>query len=168
MQSKLVRFFLAYQFYYHLCYHKRMIKLVLDTNIIVSALQKDGSSTRKILRKCLAGDYLPLIGAALFAEYEDVLSREYLFESTVLNAKERHEILDGFLSRCKWCEVFYAWRPNLPDEADNHLIELAVAGQADVIVTRNLRDIARGELKFEGLQILSPEQFLSTHGEHKS
>ena len=30
------------------------------------------------------------------------------------------------MSRCRWVEVFYAWRPNLPDEADNHLIELAV------------------------------------------
>jgi predicted nucleic acid-binding protein len=36
--------------------------------------------------------------------------------------------------------VYHAWRPNLPDEADNHLLELAVAAQADAIVTRNLRD----------------------------
>jgi predicted nucleic acid-binding protein len=56
--------------------------------------------------------------------------------------------------------VFYAWRPNLPDESGNHLIELAVAAQANVIVTRNLRDVARGELKFPTLQVLSPEQCL--------
>ena len=64
------------------------------------------------------------------------------------------------LGRCRWIEVFYAWRPNLPDEADNHLIELAVAARADVIVTRNLRDLSRGELKFAGLKILSPESCL--------
>ncbi|MFN7664382.1 MAG: PIN domain-containing protein, partial [Inhella sp.] len=46
---------------------------------------------------------------------------------------------------------------NLPDEADNHLIELAVAGQASVIVSRNLRDLTRGELRFPGLQVLVPE-----------
>jgi hypothetical protein len=57
-------------------------------------------------------------------------------------------------------EVFYAWQPNLPDEADNHLIELAVAAQADANVTRNLRNVARGELKFPTLRLLTPEQCL--------
>jgi hypothetical protein len=45
-------------------------------------------------------------------------------------------------------KVYYLWRPNLPDEADNHLIELALAGGADTIVTNNLRDVSRGELTF--------------------
>jgi predicted nucleic acid-binding protein len=45
-------------------------------------------------------------------------------------------------------------------EADNHLIELAVAGGADLIVTRNLRDIQRGELQFPHLRFVSPEDFL--------
>jgi predicted nucleic acid-binding protein len=48
------------------------------------------------------------------------------------------------------------WRPNLPDEADNHLIELALAGNADTIVTTNTKDLAHGELRFPGLKILSP------------
>lgn len=72
----------------------------------------------------------------------------------------RPGVLDGLLKRCRWVEVFYAWRPNLPDEADNHPIELAVAAQADVIGTRKLRDLSRGELKFPGLQVLTPEQCL--------
>jgi len=55
---------------------------------------------------------------------------------------------------------FTAWRLNLPDEADNHLIELGVAAQADAIVTRNLRDMSRGELKFPSLRVLTPEQCL--------
>jgi hypothetical protein len=54
----------------------------------------------------------------------------------------------------------FDWRPNLPDEADNHLIELGVAAQAEAIVTRNLRDVARGELKFPSLRVLTPEQCL--------
>lgn len=137
-----------------------MITIVIDTNILVAALQKDGNSARRILRLCLSGECQALIGAALFAEYEDVLSREALFEKSVLNKQEREQVFNGFLSVCKWCEVFYAWRPNLPDEADNHLIELAIAGQAQFIVTRNLRDLTQGELKFPNLQILIPEIFL--------
>jgi predicted nucleic acid-binding protein len=100
------------------------------------------------------------LGPALLAEYEDVLSRSALFVDSVLSAKERGELFDGLMNRCRWIEVFYAWRPNLPDEADNHLIELAVAAHADAIVTRKLRDIARGELKFPMLRVLTPEQCL--------
>ncbi len=104
-----------------------------------------------------------MLGPALLAEYEDVLGREKLFVGSVLSERERAEVFDGFLSRCKWTEVYYAWRPNLPDEADNHLIELAVAAQADAIVTRNLRDLTRGELKFPSLAILTPEQCLEKY-----
>jgi predicted nucleic acid-binding protein len=52
------------------------------------------------------------------------------------------------------------WRPNLRDEGDNHLIELALAGSAMAIVTRNVRDVAQGELKFPALHVLTPELFL--------
>jgi predicted nucleic acid-binding protein len=60
-------------------------------------------------------------------------------------------------------EVFFAWRPKLPDEADNHLIKLAVAGNAAVIVTRNLRDLLRGELRFPNQRVLTPEQCLEAY-----
>lgn len=137
-----------------------MPTIVLDTNILVAALLRGGGSARSVLRACLAGQYLPVLGPALFAEYEDVLGREALFADAVLTAIEREEVFNGFLHQCRWIEVFFAWRPNLPDEADNHLIELAVAAQADAIVTRNLRDVSRGELKFPNLKVLTPEQCL--------
>jgi 4-oxalocrotonate tautomerase family enzyme len=92
-----------------------------------------------------------VLGPALLAEYEDVLGRTDLFAASASSLKERNEVFDGFLNRCRWVEVFYAWRPNLPDEADNHLIELGVAAQAVAIVTRNLRDVSRGELKFPSM-----------------
>ena len=57
---------------------------------------------------------------------------------------------------CQWSRVYFGWRPNLPDEADNHLIELAVAGGAQFVVTRNLRHVARMELKFPGLHVVNP------------
>ena len=46
--------------------------------------------------------------------------------------------------------------PHLPDEADNHVIELAVAGRAEAIVTHNTNDFVRAELDFPGLRVLSP------------
>ena len=137
-----------------------MPTVLVDTNVLVAALLRGGGPARSVLRGCLTEQYQAVLGPALLAEYEDVLGRADLFSGSVLSAKERNEVFDGFLHRCRWVEVFYAWRPNLPDEADNHLIELAVAAQADAIVTRNLRDVSRGELKFPSLKVVTPEQCL--------
>jgi len=137
-----------------------MPTVVVDTNILVAGLLRSGGSARAVLRACLSDQYQPVLGPALLAEYEDVLGRTALFTDSVLTPKERDDVFDGFLSRCRWVEVFYAWRPNLPDEADNHLIELALAAHADAIVTRNLRDLTAGELKFPSLRVLAPEQCL--------
>ena len=60
----------------------------------------------------------------------------------------------------RWVPVYYGWRPNLPDEGDNHLIELAIAGHAQAVVTHNVRDLMRGELVWPRLRILTPVQFL--------
>jgi predicted nucleic acid-binding protein len=100
----------------------------------------------------------------LLNEYEDVLGRDALFAGSRLTAAERAELLDIFLSRCQWGTVYFLWRPNLRDEADNHLVELAVANGVDAIVTRNLRDLENMELRFPGLRVLSPEEFLKETG----
>lgn len=136
---------------------------VIDTNAIVGALLRQGGSSRAVLRACLEGYYQPVMGAALLAEYEDVLARDALFTSCALTPKERDDVVDAFLRCCRWVEVFYAWRPNLPDKADHHLVELGVAAQADAIVTRNVRDLTRGELKFSLLQVLDPQQCLEVY-----
>jgi len=134
--------------------------VVLDTNIFVSALLGSGGSSRIIFRRCLEGQYQPLMGNALFSEYESLLHRSDLFESCVLKADEREEIFDAFLSVCRWVTIYFGWRPNLKDEADNHLIELAVAGAAEYLITKNTRDFQGAELLFPGFKVVRPEQFI--------
>lgn len=134
-------------------------RVVIDTNIFIGACLGQGAAHR-VIADCLRGKYVPLMGAALLAEYEDVLGRAEMFGNCRLTLAERDELLDIFLACCEWTRIYYAWRPNLPDEGDNHLVELAVAGGAKFIVTYNLRDLSRMELRFPGLRVLSPDDFL--------
>ena len=135
------------------------MSVVIDTKVFVSACLGSGPAN-KVLSACLMGTCQPLMGSALFLEYEDVLGRSGLWAKSPLTAGDRADLLDIFLASCRWTRVYFAWRPNLPDDADNHLIELAVAGGASVIVTRNLRDLTRRELQFPGLRTLDPAAFL--------
>jgi putative PIN family toxin of toxin-antitoxin system len=135
------------------------MKVVLDTNVFIGACLGQGAC-RAVVSACLEEKLVPLMGVVLFHEYEDVLSRTDLFDRSRLDASERDELLDIFLATCRWTRIYYGWRPNLQDEGDNHLVELAVAGGADFIVTRNLRDVARMELLFPRLKVVFPETIL--------
>ena len=133
--------------------------VVVDTDVWVAGLRGVGDANR-VLRHCLDGRYEPLMAAALLAEYEALLGRDSLWKGSRLTGPEREEFLNILLAHCRWTRIYYAWRPNLRDEADNHLIELAVAGQARFIVTRNVRDVRKGELKFPQFAVVTPAQLL--------
>lgn len=134
--------------------------IVVDTSVLISALIGPKGPSREIIRGCLSGTYSPLISNTLFQEYEDVSGREKIRELCPLTAPELRELLNAFYSVCQWVPIYYLWRPNLPDEGDNFLIELAVAGNAACIITNNVRDIKSSELTFPELHVLTPEELL--------
>ncbi|MGO4440028.1 putative toxin-antitoxin system toxin component, PIN family [Rhizobium sp. RAF56] len=136
-------------------------KVVVDTNIFVSAIMNADGAPRHIIRLCLAEALIPLMGNALFAEYEDVCGRSELFDDQLIPEAERFVLLDAFFSSCHWVPIYYLWRPNLKDEADNHLIELAVGGGATALITANKRDFVRTELLFPQLRIYTAGEFLA-------
>jgi putative PIN family toxin of toxin-antitoxin system len=135
-------------------------KVVIDTSVMISALIGKRGASREVIRRCLIGDYLPLISNPLFQEYEDVSSRKRVKGTCPLSEREIRDLLNAFYSVCSWVSIYYLWRPNLKDEADNFLVELALAGNSPTIVTNNVKDLEAAELKFEDLRILTPQQIL--------
>jgi len=135
-------------------------RIVVDSNVIVASLISGRGDNRAVLRACLSGSVHPVIGETLYLEYEDVMGRQQLFQRSPLSKPEREQLLDAFLNVCEWVHVYYGWRPNLPDEGDNHLVELAVAAGADWIVTNNVSDFQRAELRFPQIGIVRPSEFV--------
>jgi putative PIN family toxin of toxin-antitoxin system len=135
-------------------------KIVIDTSVMVSALIGKRGASREVIRRCLTGEYLPLISNPLFQEYEDVSSRKRIMKACPLDAREVRDLLNAFYSVCSWVPIYYLWRPNLKDEDDNFLIELALAGNSRTIVTNNVKDLEAAELRFEDLRILTPQRKL--------
>lgn len=134
--------------------------MVVDTNVFVSALRSADGASREVLRRCLNRRHVPCMSAALFAEYRDLLARPALFRKSPLGASERRDLFNALMSVSRYTEIYYLWRPNLRDEADNHLVELAIAASAESLITHNLADFADCELRFPHLRVCSPAEFL--------
>jgi putative PIN family toxin of toxin-antitoxin system len=133
------------------------MRVVVDTNVFVGACIGRGASSH-VIEACIAGDISPVMSLKLFLEYEDVIARTHVFERARLNERERDALFKIFLSKCALVKVHFRLRPNLRDEGDNHLVELALAGNAEAIVTHNVRDFRDSELRFDQIRIVTPEQ----------
>jgi putative PIN family toxin of toxin-antitoxin system len=137
---------------------KRIV--VIDTNIFVGALMRRDGVNRAVLEQCFRGIVEPLMGDALFYEYEDLLHRDYLFSNSSFTAAERLSLFDDFCGACRWVAVHYRWRPNLEDEGDNHILELAMAGNAQRIVSWNARDFRERDMLLPDVAVVTPVEFL--------
>ena len=132
-----------------------MYSVVVDTNVIIAALRSRRGASFAILQRFGKG-WVPLISVPLILEYEAVGKREAqrlkIPESVV------EIIIHAFCFVGRETDIHLRVRPFLPDPGDEFLLELAVAGQADAIVTHNVRHFA-GIERF-GIQVLTPREFL--------
>ncbi len=138
-----------------------MANIVIDTSVLISALISKQGASRQVLRLVLQRVHTALISNSLFFEYQDVSQRTDIIERSPLTIAEIHALLNALYSVCEWIPIYYLWRPNLIDEGDNFLIELALAGNANYIITHNLKDLRHAELHFPNIQIVSPDLFLT-------
>lgn len=133
--------------------------IVLDTNVLVTGLYRpEGSPSYKILGHIQQGHIPLVLTKKLFFEYESVLTRENILKLIGASLDEIQLVLDALLAIAQKSEVYYLWRPNLPDKSDNFVLESAVAAGA-IIITKNIKDFRTGEIQFPELIVLTPQQF---------
>lgn len=135
------------------------MKVVIDTSVWISSLVSSNGNSRQIIRLALQEKISPQMGVALFCEYEDIMRRKAIQEKTPLSSIDLEKFFAAFLSCCTWCDIYFLWRPNITDEGDNHIVELAVASGSKYVITHNISDFKNCELRFD-IQFTTPDQFL--------
>ncbi len=134
-----------------------MLRVVLDTTVVVAAF-RSRSGASNLLLQAVAGQRLEaLVTTALFLEYEDVLQRPEQRAATGLDPAATEGTLAALAAVLRPVEVHFRWRPQLTDPADELVLEAAVNGAVDAIVTFNLRDFAGAPTRF-GIEVLTPAE----------
>jgi len=116
------------------------MRLVLDTNVIVAAFRSRNGASNLLLRFVDRGLLVPLCSTVLFLEYEAVLSREETREATGHSLEDVAVVMSGLAAVSEGVDISFRTRPMLSDVADEMVLEAALNGQADAIVTHNVRD----------------------------
>lgn len=135
------------------------MKIVIDTNVLVSALRSRRGASFKLVSVLPSDEFSIAISVPLVLEYEDALKR---LESSAITSQDIGNFVDFLCKIGHHQEIFFLWRPFLPDPSDDHVLEVAVAAGCDAIVTYNKRDF-KGIERF-GLRVLDPREFLSEIG----
>lgn len=133
--------------------------VTLDTNIIYQALKSANGASFFILQQVRERKIQIALSVPLFEEYEDVLKRKKALEDFGLDAEDIDKFLRFIAYVGKPYKTYFLFRPNLKDEKNNMVIELAVTSQSDYLVTSNTKDFKNTELKFDQLKIKTPSEF---------
>lgn len=114
--------------------------LVLDTDVIVAGLRSPAGASRRLLQYLRADRVQAVATMSMFIEYEAVLTRPEHLAATGLSLTETGRFLDGLAALVTPVTPHFLWRPQLRDPDDEMVLEAAVNGRANAIVTFNQRD----------------------------
>ena len=143
------------------------MRLVLDTNVLVAALRSDRGASRKLLLSALDGKIQVIASVPLIIEYEAVLTRPHHLGATGLSIEETNAVLDALAAVAEPIQLRFLWRPRLKDPADEMVLETAVNGRADRLVTFNLRHFKPAAKEFGILAVTPPEAWKEVQRRHE-
>ena len=135
------------------------MRVVLDTNVLIAAARSRRGASNAVLVHAFQDRFDRLVSVPLFLEYEQALTRAELLLETGIRMADVSMFLSDIARIVEPVELHFLWRPQLPDPGDEMVLETAVNGRADVLVTHNERDFVGAE-SF-GVTVLTPARFLT-------
>lgn len=137
------------------------LRVVMDTNVLVSALRSSKGASFKFLSLVGAHRFSLCVSVPLILEYEAAVKKQA--HSIGLATTDIGAIIDYICSVAEHYKVYYLWRPFLRNPSDDMVLELAVSSNAYAIVTYNKADFKGIEQL--GVKTVSPKEFLEELGE---
>ena len=130
------------------------MRVVIDTSVVVAGLRSRSGASRLWLESLLRREHTLLLSVPLVLEYEAVLFREENLSAFNLTTGEVGQLLDAFCAVASPVELTYLWQPMLRDADDEMVLETAILGRADMLLTFNIRDFAAAASL--GVDVLQP------------
>lgn len=137
-----------------------MQRVVIDTNVIISAMRSKHGAPNQFLRLLGTRQFECVVSVPLILEYEEVCKR--LMPPLGVSSQQIDNFIDYFCQASLHRKIFYLWRPQLPDADDDFLLDLAVEAQADYIITFNKKDFS-GVERFN-IRLATPKEFMQILG----
>ena len=135
------------------------MRLVVDTNVVVSALRSRRGASNALLVTVLQGNANWLCSVPLFFEYESVLKRPAFLLDTGYRMEQIDQFMRDIAASVEGVDLHFQWRPQLPDPNDEMVLETAVNGKADAIVTHNRKDFLPSASQF-AVRVAEPNTIL--------
>lgn len=131
------------------------MRMVLDTSVIVSAFRSRSGASNRLLELAVEGHFVMLASPALFLEYEEVLARPDQRKVHGISNRDLDLLMADLARLIEPVEVHFRWRPQLHDSDDELVLEAAMNGRANYLVTHNRKDFLPVSRKL-GLRVLNP------------
>ena len=132
---------------------------MLDTDVVVAAMRSPRGGSAELLRRIDAGEAVMLLIVALALEYEAICTLAEHRLASGLSASEAGIYVDGLVGLSEPVKAFFRWRPQLRDPGDELVLEAAVNGRADAIVTFNESHLREARRIF-GIDVIRPAEAL--------
>jgi len=132
-------------------------RAVLDTNLLIAAARSQTGASAALLRALFEERFIALVSVPLMLEYEAVLNRDEHLAASGRSVSMNAAFLDALCLFAEPVHLHYLWRPQLRDPADEMVLETALNGHADALVTLNTADFSTA-VNFR-LPVLTPGYF---------
>ena len=131
----------------------------MDSSVLVAAVRSQDGASKAQLTLVEQGKLSLLASPPLFLEYEDVLLRPAQMQAHGWPAERIERLLRAMAQHLEPVEIRFQWRPQLLDPGDEMVLETAVNGRADALVTHNRRHFVPQEKLF-GIPVLTPGELI--------
>ena len=125
--------------------------------MVVAAMRSPTGASAAILRAARRGKLSLLLSVALALEYEAVCRQAEHRLASGLRDQEVETFVTAVIAMAEPVKIHFLWRPQLRDAGDEMVLETAVNGGADALITFNVRDYGEVPSRF-GIAVLLPRE----------